>query len=118
MAEEAQRGGECADERNDNDDAYAREYFLQPGSQNPAGIALDAFAAVMPCVWYPEMKCSAEFVARTLQRHAEDARYSSTGRRSSEKAAAPVGGTPRKKPTSGRGCRTVIGRSRARSGEA
>ena len=36
-----------------NDDAYAREYFLQPGSQNPAGIALDAFTAVMPCVWVP-----------------------------------------------------------------
>ena len=90
-----------------NDDAYAREYFLQPGSQNPAGIALDAFTAVMPCVWYPEMKCSAEFVAQNAA--TLDASRDARGTPSRgaafirEKAAAPVGGTPRKKPTSGRG---------------
>ena len=71
-----------------NDDAYAREYFLQPGSQNPAGIALDAFTAVMPCVWYPEMKCSAEFVAQnaaTLDASRDARGTPSTGRRSSER---------------------------------
>lgn len=49
-----------------DDDSYAREYFLEPGSQTPAAIALDAFTAVMPCVFYPEMDCPAEFVAQNL----------------------------------------------------
>ena len=49
-----------------NDDEYAKVYFLEPGSQTPAGLALDAYSAVIPCVFFPELNCEEDFVAQNL----------------------------------------------------